>query len=66
MTDSVALPELVLADMLCAAADNDGIALSRRDATRLAHGALELLAIAGWALERVPPADDEPLRPEVR
>jgi hypothetical protein len=44
------LAAIVLADMLCAAADDLGIALERRDADRLAGHALELLAVAGYEL----------------
>jgi hypothetical protein len=44
------LAPIVLADMLCAAADDLGIALTRRDADRLADHVLGLLEVAGYEL----------------
>jgi hypothetical protein len=46
------LAAVVLADMLCAAADDLRFPLRRRDAERLAARSIEHLATAGWQVDR--------------
>lgn len=43
---------VVLADMLCAAADDCEVPLTRHAASRLAERTLELLGVAGYGLVR--------------
>jgi hypothetical protein len=50
----VPLPVLALADMLCASADDLRVALTRRDADRLADHTLALLQLAGYELVHHP------------
>lgn len=51
---SAPLPELVLGDMIAAACDDLGVPLGSRDVRRLAPHIVELLALAGYHIERTP------------
>ena len=51
---TVDLASVVLGDMICAAADDLAIALSSRDARRLAPHVVEMLGLAGWELIHQP------------
>jgi hypothetical protein len=45
-------PDVLLADVLCAAADDQHVPLSRRDAGRVARRAVEMLALFGYRVTR--------------
>ena len=51
MTDRAPLPVLALSDCLCAAADDLHVALTSRDARRLAPHVVELLELCGYTIQ---------------
>lgn len=61
--DTSRLPVVVLADMLCAAADAHAYPLRRPTADRLASATVELLELSGWTLTHDAYAADGTMRP---
>lgn len=52
MNSDTTTAAVVLGDMICAAADDLGVPLDFRSIRRLAPHVVELLALAGWEIER--------------